>query len=95
MPSASAAASASAEAPGDAKAKKAKARALLERRKLSEAIEAAERSTVLDPTDGEAWLILGAALQEKGDLANARRAYASCVKEGKKGPRNECANLLR
>ena len=49
----------------------------------------------LDATDAEAWLILGAAYQEKGNIAEARRAYASCVKEGKTGPRTECAKMLR
>jgi Flp pilus assembly protein TadD len=80
---------------GNAKEEKAKARTFLERRKLAEAIEAGERSVALDPTDAEAWLILGAAYQEKGKNAEARRAYASCVKEGKNGPRNECMNMLR
>jgi hypothetical protein len=80
---------------GDAKAEKATARKSLEHGKLPLAIEAGERAVALDPTDGEAWLILGAAYQEKGALADARRAYASCVKEGKTGPRAECAKMLR
>ncbi len=80
---------------GDAKEEKAKARSSLERRKLAEAIEEGERSVAIDPTDGESWLILGAAYQEKGNLAEARRAYSSCVKEAKTGPRNECMKMLR
>ena len=80
---------------GDAKEEKQKARRLLERRKVAEAIEAGERAVALDPTDGEAWLILGAAYQEKGNIAAARRAYAACLKEGKTGPRHECAKMLR
>lgn len=83
------------EVTGDAKEAKAKARSSLEKRKLADAIEAGERSVKLDPTDGEAWLILGAAYQEKGNITEARRAYASCVKEGKTGPRTECAKMLR
>jgi tetratricopeptide (TPR) repeat protein len=71
------------------------ARHLLERRKLDDAVAAGERSVALDPTDGEAWLILGAAYQEKGNLTDARRAYAACLKEGKTGPRTECAKMLR
>ena len=82
-------------AAGDAKEAKAKARSSLEKRKIADAIEAGERSVKLDPTDGEAWLILGAAYQEKGNIAEARRAYSSCVKEGKTGPRTECAKMLR
>lgn len=83
------------EGSGDPKAEKAKARTSLEKRKIADAIEAGERSVALDPTDGEAWLILGAAYQEKGNIVAARRAYSSCVKEGKTGPRHECAQMLR
>lgn len=82
------------EVTGDPKEEKAKARSMLEKRKLAEAIEAGEKSVHLDPTDGEAWLILGASYQEKGNLAEARRAYGSCVKEAKTGPRAECAKML-
>lgn len=71
------------------------ARRSLERGKLADAIEAGERSVALDPTDGEAWLLLGAAYQEKGNNADARRCYASCVKEGKRGPLGECRAMLR
>jgi tetratricopeptide (TPR) repeat protein len=71
------------------------ARRLLERGKLADAIEAGERSVALDPTDGEAWLLLGAAYQEKGKNAEARRCYSSCVKEGKRGPLGECRAMVR
>jgi Flp pilus assembly protein TadD len=47
----------------------------------------------LDPTDGEAWLILGAAYQEKGDMKNARRSYKACLEQGKRGPKYECAAM--
>jgi Flp pilus assembly protein TadD len=65
----------------------------LERGKAAEAIEAGERSVALDPSDAEAWLILGAAYQEKGDLANARKSFKSCLTEGKRGPKWECAQF--
>jgi len=65
----------------------------LERGKVGEAIEAGERSVALDPSDAEAWLILGAAYQEKGDAANARRSFKSCLSEGKRGPKWECAQF--
>jgi hypothetical protein len=102
-PAAAAAAAPSAQEPpaepnmgdGNAKEEKAKARAFLEKRKIAEAIEAGERSVKLDPTDGEAWLLLGASYQEKGKMVEARRAYASCVKEATTGPRQECAKMLR
>jgi hypothetical protein len=62
----------------------------LERGKNADAIEAGEKSVALDPTDGEAWLILGAAYQAKGDMKNARRSYKACIEQGKRGPRSEC-----
>ena len=67
----------------------------LERGKLGDAIAAGERSVALDPTDGEAWLLLGAAYQEKGKNADARRCYSACVKEGKRGPVGECRAMIR
>ena len=69
------------------------ARALLERGKMADAVEAGERSVALDPTDSEAWLILGAAYQEKGDMKNARRSYKACLEQGKRGPKYECAAM--
>ncbi|HEX8789774.1 MAG TPA: tetratricopeptide repeat protein [Polyangiaceae bacterium] len=75
-----------------AKAKRASQTAL-ERGKLAAAIEAGEQSVALDPTDAEAWLILGAAYQEKGDQKNARRSFKSCLEQGKRGPKWECAQM--
>lgn len=80
---------------GDAKEEKTKSRVFLEKRRIEDAIDAGERSVKLDPTDGEAWLILGAAYQEKGNMVEARRAYSSCVKQAMSGPRHECAKMLR
>jgi len=68
-------------------------RSLLERGKLADAIEAGERSVALDPSDAEAWLILGASYQEKGDMKNARRSYKACLEQGKRGPKYECAAM--
>lgn len=81
--------------PKAAAAEKATARRALESGRLAVAITAGERSVALDPTDGEAWLLLGAAQQEKGNLAEARRAYTACVKQGKRGPLSECNAMLR
>jgi Flp pilus assembly protein TadD len=75
-------------------AKKTAQRAL-DRGKVAEAIEAGERSVSLDPTDGDAWLLLGAAYQQRGATADARRCFSSCVRQGTRGPRGECAALLR
>ena len=69
-------------------------RRALERGKLADAIEAGERSVALDPLDGEAWLLLGAAYQESGKNAEARRCYTACVTEGKRGPLGECRAML-
>ena len=67
----------------------------LEARRLPEAIAAGERAVALDATDGEAWLILGAAYQENYQLGEARRCYRACVVKGKVDPRGECAAMLR
>jgi hypothetical protein len=74
---------------------KAKSRSALERGNMSQAIAAGERSVASDSTDAEAWLILGAAYQQKGDARNAVRCFKACVAQGKRGPRNECAAMLR
>lgn len=70
-------------------------RQALERGNAKVAIEAGERAVALDATDGDAWLVLGAAYQEKGNLVDARRCFMSCVKQGKKGTVSECAAMLR
>jgi hypothetical protein len=98
-PAPSAAASASEETPQPDPKEAAKAknvtRTALERGRFAAAIAAGERSVTLDPTDAEAWLLLGAAYQEKGDMKNARRCYKSCLDEGKRGNKGECAAMLR
>ena len=81
--------------PKAAKREKLAAQIALERGKNDVAIEAGERSVKLDPTDGEAWLILGAAYQAKGKAMEARRCFTACLKEGKRGPKGECAAMLR
>jgi hypothetical protein len=65
----------------------------LDNGKIADAITHGEASVKLDPTDAEAWLILGAAYQMKGDLPNAKKSFGSCLKEGKRGPRGECAAM--
>jgi Flp pilus assembly protein TadD len=67
----------------------------LEKGHTSQAIEAGERAVALDPTDAEAWLILGAGYDQKGAYAQARRSFASCAHLATHGPRRECAALLR
>jgi hypothetical protein len=65
----------------------------LERGKTGDSIAAGERSVALDPGDAEAWLILGAAYQQKGDLTNMRRAFKSCLEQATRGPKGECAQF--
>jgi hypothetical protein len=81
--------------PEQAKKEKTTSRVALERGKLADAIAAGERAVALDPTDGESWLILGAAYQTKGNAKDARRCYKACVEQGKRGPRGECGAMLR
>ena len=88
-----------AEPPADPKVaaakEKAKSRGALERGNMSAAIAAGERSVALDSADAEAWLILGAAYQQKGDAKNAVRSFRACVSQGKRGPTSDCAAMLR
>ncbi len=79
--------------PKEAARAKHASRLALERGKVADAIEAGEQSVTLDPSDAEAWLILGAAYQEKGDLAQARRSFRACLTESKRGPKWECAQM--
>jgi hypothetical protein len=67
----------------------------LDRGAFAKAAEAAARSVAIDATDGEAWLILGAAYQSLGKMADARSAFLSCTKDGKRGPVGECRAMLR
>jgi hypothetical protein len=67
----------------------------LELAHLAAATEAGERSVSLDPTDADAWRILGAAYQKRGAYADARRCFASCSKLATRGDRFECSALLR
>jgi hypothetical protein len=71
------------------------ARVALERSAFKKAIEAGERSVALDPADGEAWLVLGAAYQSTGRSGEARRCFSACLKQGKKGPLGECRAMLQ
>lgn len=89
------AAVASAAPSGDAKTLRTQAKRLLESGKSKDAIEPALESTKLDPEHAEGWLLLGAAYQERGRHAEARQAFTSCVQQAKRGPRGECAAMVR
>ncbi len=70
------------------------ARRALEHGKFRDAVAAAEQAAKLDPSDAEAWLILGAARQELGQAAAAHTAFRSCVQSAKHGPIGECRAML-
>ena len=88
-------AAATADSAAEAAAAREVARTELSRGHARQSIEAGERSVALDPTDGEAWLVLGAAYQSKGAVADARRCFKACVSQAKRGPRGECSAMLR
>ncbi len=71
------------------------ARNLLEHGKAKDAVEAATRSITVDPTDAEAWLLLGAAQQEAGHPADAHASFLACTKQAKAGNVSECGAMLR
>jgi tetratricopeptide (TPR) repeat protein len=82
------------EKPKNAWQEKQAAKAALERGSNAVAIQAGERSVALDPSDGEAWLVLGGAYQAMGNASQAKRCYNACVSQGKKGPISDCKDVL-
>jgi hypothetical protein len=84
-----------AELAREALEKKRASQQALEKGKLSLSIELGERAVALDPTDGDSWLILGAAYMQRRDIENARRCFSSCVTQATSGQRKECAAMLR
>lgn len=73
---------------------KATSKAALEKGAFGMAVAAGERSVALDAADGEAWLLLGAAYDSMGNKGQARRCYSACVARGKRGPLDECKEML-
>ncbi|MBX3189973.1 MAG: hypothetical protein KF819_23310 [Labilithrix sp.] len=71
------------------------AQAALEMRDLPRARDAAARAVHLDPEHADGWLLLGAAYLDLREEWAARRAFAACAKHAKRGPRGECAALIR
>jgi Flp pilus assembly protein TadD len=74
---------------------KSASQAALERGNVGASIAAGERSVALDPTDAESWLILGAAYQQQGNDHDARRCFVACMRNANRGPKRECAAMLR
>lgn len=67
----------------------------LEHGAVKASIDLGEEAVKLDPTSARAWLILGAAYQQRGDIKNAWRCYHACVdRGGEDKDRAECASML-
>lgn len=70
----------------------------LEHRDVLDAIELGEQAVLHDATNARAWVVLGAAYQQNGDMTNARRCYGRCVAgvqlPGDKS-REDCAAMLQ
>jgi hypothetical protein len=71
------------------------ARRALERAQLLMSIELATSAIEADPSDADAWLILGAAQQAAGDLAAATATFSQCTHVAKRGAVGECFAMLR
>jgi hypothetical protein len=82
------------EKPKNAWQEKQTAKAALERGANGVAVSSGERSVALDASDGEAWLVLGAAYQAMGNTGQAKRCFNACVTQGKKGPIGDCRDML-
>lgn len=55
----------------------------------------ARSATVTDPTDAEAWLVLGGAELVAGDPVAAKAAFGRCARTAKHGHVGDCAALAR
>ena len=75
-----------------------RARLKLEHRDVLDAIELGEQAVSHDATNARAWVVLGAAYQQNGDLTSARNCYRMCVRgaqiPGDKS-REDCAAMLQ
>ena len=75
-----------------------RARLKLEHRDVLDAIELGEQAVSHDATNARAWVVLGAAYQQHGDMTSARNCYRMCVKgvqiPGDKS-REDCAAMLQ
>lgn len=67
----------------------------LDRGQDSTAEQLARQALATEPTQAEAWLVLGAALDSQGHHGDAQNAYVSCVKQGVGSEVAECRRLVR
>jgi hypothetical protein len=79
----------------DVKVEKRKAEQALDQGKYAVALLHAQAAVDGDAEDAGGWLLLGAVKQAKGDVKGALEAFTRCMKEGKRGPKHECAAMMR
>ena len=60
-----------------------------------EAAAYAKRAVEADPSNSEAWIVLGAAQSSLGDRKAARQSYKSCAEQGRGEYVIECKRMLR
>jgi hypothetical protein len=77
----------------EARSAKKEALRAFERGDFATALTAGQNAIALDPADAEAWLVVGAVHQQRGNDAAARKIYKSCASQARRGPREECAAL--
>ena len=81
--------------PVAALASRERARAALSKGDVASAVTLGTESVELDPTDAEAWLVLGAAEMAAGQHGPARSTFTACTKVATRGPRHECGQMLQ
>lgn len=68
---------------------------LLNRGKNQDAAQRALQAVTIDPSNSEAWIVLGAARGALGDKPGSREAYQTCAQKGKGKYVKECKRMLR
>lgn len=72
-----------------------RARRALSKGDVASAVTLATHSVQLDPSEADAWLVLGAAELARGAHTQARSTFRACTKAATRGPRRECERMLR
>ena len=70
-----------------------RARSALSKGDVRTAVAVGTQSVEADPSDAEAWLVLGAAAL--GERSQALSTFRACAKVATRGPRHECGQMLR
>ena len=63
--------------------------------RYAEGIALSQAAIDADPTDAQGYLLLGAALQEKGQAGRAEQVFAECASKATHGPKGDCRALAR